>query len=150
MLEFAAAAAASEVDENEDIVEVNLFGLNVEARRLTTAQTALISAARAQGGGEQVNAIFGAIQDMFGTEALAHVKRLIHDRRIDLGDLLGGGTELNPDHGVVDAVIAAFSAGRPTRPSTASSSSRATAGPRSTGRSPGKGSTRSASPSTRS
>jgi hypothetical protein len=150
MLEFAAAAAASEVADDEDIVEVDLFGMEVVARRLTTAQMALLSAARSAGGGEQVNAIFGSIEDMFGKDALVHVKRLIHERRIDMGDLLGGGTDLNPDRGVIDAVIQEFSAGRPTQPSTASSSSRGRGGPKSTGRSPGRGSTRSDSPSTRS
>jgi hypothetical protein len=148
MLEFAAAAAASEVEEDEDVVEVNLFGMPVTARRLTTAQSALLTAARTQGGAAQAASIFGAIEDMFGTAALDHVKRLIHERRIDMYDLLGGGTALNPDHGVIDAVTTAFAAGRPTQPSTASSSSRARGGQKSTGRSPGKGSTRSTSPST--
>jgi len=145
MLEFAAAAEASEADKKDDGgLVVGLFGMEVVAEPLTTAQMALLTYARQQGGGAQVAAIFDAIQDIFGSEALAHVKRLIHQRRIDMGDLLGG-TDQNPDGGVIDRVIEAFSDGRPTPPSTASSRSRAAGGRKSTGRSPGKGSTLSTS-----
>jgi hypothetical protein len=147
MLEFAAAAAASEIPEDEDVLEVNLFGLEVVARRLTPGQSALMFAARARGGGAAMDGVFQGIADMFGEPARKHVEKLIHDRRIDLADLLGGGTDLNPDHGVIDAVMEYFSDGHPTPSSTASSPSRARGGARSTGRSPGKGSTRSASPS---
>lgn len=147
MIEFAASAAASEIPEDEDVLEVNLFGMPVVARRLTGAQSALMLAARARGGAHAMNGIFQGISDMFGEDARMHVERLIHERRIDLEDLLGGGTELNPDHGVIDAVTEYFADGHPTQSSTASSRSQGRGGARSTGRSPGKGSTRGGSPS---
>lgn len=146
MLEFAAAAEASQADDDEDVIEVNLFGMEVEARRLTVAQSALLTEARVRGGGAQVPAIFDAIGDMFGAEALRHVRTLIHERRIDMGDLLGGSDQ-NPEGGVIDKIMEAFADERPTQRSTASSSSRGNGGPRSTGRSPGRGSTRSTSDS---
>ena len=84
-------------------------------------------------------------QSIMGLPARKHLERLIWERRIDFGDIMGG-TEQNPE-GLISSIIAEF-AGRPTEPSTDSSPSQAPGGRKSTGRAPGKGSTRSTSPST--
>lgn len=146
MIEFkvAAEADAAKIGENEDVVEVPIDGVVYEARRPTAGQVGLLTVGVSDG-----STYFAAVLDMvtilIGTEGRDHIKRLIRDRRIELADLFGGTPE-NPD-GLVGAIISEF-AGRPTVPSTASSASRSTGGRRSTGRSPGKGSTQSPSPST--
>ena len=138
---------ASEATEDEDVVEVPIEGIVYKARRPSVAQGALMAYAQAAQAGDALAVVFKLIKALMGEEALEHIERLVWDRRIDFGDLLGGGTEMNPEIGLVDGIFAEFSE-RPTQPSTASSSTRATGGRRSTGRSPGKGSTHSPSPST--
>jgi hypothetical protein len=61
-------------------------------------------------------------------------------------DLLVGGDDAN-ERGIIDWIVAQVSDGRPTQPSPDSSPSPAPAGRKSTGRSPGKGSIPSVSPS---
>lgn len=149
-LAFKVAAEAADISEDEDVVEVPIDDMVYVARRPTTAQGMLLGAALSHGGEERNTIIFDLISALMGPEALAHVKKLILARRIDFDDLLGGGSDENPDGGLIDMIFAEFAASddRPTQPSAASSSSRAAGGRKSTGRSPGKGSTRTTSRST--
>lgn len=143
-LEFhvAAKAEAAKPGTDEDVVEVPIDGVTYIARRPTTAQVALLNASP---DATYAEAVMKMVQALLGEDGLKHIQRLIWDRRIEFGDLMGG-TKSNPK-GLVSAIIAEF-AGRPTEPSTDSSPSRETGGRKSTGRAPGKGSTRSSSPST--
>lgn len=145
MLEFKVAAEAAEAGEDEDVLEVPIAGTVYLARRPTVAQAALLNSTLAGNGTDRLGAIFKLIEGLLGEEALEVIKELVWQRRIDFGDLLGGSDE-NP-MGLIDMIFEGFSE-RPTQPSDDSSPSRAPGGRRSTGRSPGKGSTRSASPST--
>lgn len=147
MIEFKTAANKAETPEDEDYVEVPIDGEVYHARTPSAGQMALFAAAFADDLPGQAQAIFDMLEAMMGEEATRHIKQLLKDRSIDMGDLYGGGTELNPDAGLIDSIMEEL-AGRPTQPSTASSRSQASGGRKSTGRSPGKGSTRSGSPST--
>lgn len=148
MIEFkvAALADAQKVGDDEEVLEVPIEDKVYTARRPTSAQTGLLSVAIASGGnGAYTKALIDMVEIMLGAEGRAHIVRLLANRQIDLDDLLGG-TEQNPK-GLISEILEQFS-GRPTEPSTDSASSQPTGGRRSTGRSPGKGSTRSSSPST--
>lgn len=144
MLEFNIAAEASTVNEDEDYVEVPIGGKVFRAYRPTVAQGALLVAARGAG---NLGMVFKLIRSLLGEEATDIIEEAIWARRLDFDDLVGGGTKLNPEHGLVDGIFAEFGE-RPTQPSTVSSPSRAVGGRKSTGRSPGKGSIPSDSPST--
>jgi hypothetical protein len=146
-INFNVAAEAHEAAKDEQVVEVPIDGTVYLARRPTTAQAALLSMAMATtDGAARLASVFRLIEGLLGEEALGAVQNLVWARRIDFGDLIGGSEE-NPDGGLVDQIFAEFSK-FPTEPSTDSSSSRTAGGRRSTGRSPGKGSIRSTSPST--
>jgi hypothetical protein len=147
MLEFAAAATAHEAGEDEDVVEVGLAGRTLIARRPTTAQSVLFSSMQMDGdGGKRASGMFTMLDILFNPSDRAYIKNLILERKLDFDDLIGG-SEQNPDGGIIDSILAEFGA-RPTQPSTDSSPSRAAGGRKSTGRAPGKGSTRSTSRST--
>lgn len=145
MVSFSVAAKRAEPGEEEGVVSVPIDGVDYVARRPTTGQVALLTVAQRRGDsfGE---AVMNMITAMLGTEARVHIERLIWERRISFEDLMSG-TDENPT-GLIPAIIEEFSGERPTPPSTDSSSSQTTGGRKSTGRSPGKGSTRSSSPST--
>ena len=145
-ISFTVAAKAREAKEDEDIVEVPIEDKVYIARRPSVAQSALLANAFSGTGIERLSSVFDIIEALMGSEALDHIKRLIWARRIDLDDLIGG-SEGNPDGGLVDQVMAEF-ADRPTEPSTDSSEQPSDSGRRSRGRAPGKGSTLSASDST--
>lgn len=146
MIEFNVAAEAEEVAEDEDVVEVPIGAKVFQARRPTVAQIALLNGALGAKGRQRLEAAYVFIEALMGPDARTEVESLVLDRRIDFGDLIGG-SDRNPDGGLIDMILSEFS-GRPTEPSTASSQSRSSGGRKSTGRSPGKGSTRSSSPST--
>lgn len=142
-----AAEADIKAQANEDdVVEVPIEDEVYYARRPTVAQIALLNAATSSDGAERLTMAFDLVEMMMGSEALAHVKRLVKARAIDYGDLIGG-SEKNPDGGLIDMVFEEF-AGRPTEPSTDSPRSPRAGGRKSTRRSPGPGSTHSAGPST--
>lgn len=144
MIEFnvAAKAAAAEIGENEDTINVPIDGVTYVARRPTAAQAAMLYVSS---DATYAEVVMRFVESMLGIKARKHLERLIWERRIEFDDIMGG-TELNPK-GLVSAILAEF-AGRPTEPSTDSSPSQVPGGRKSTGRSPGKGSTHSTSPST--
>ena len=136
-IEFFAAAKTAEIGEDEHVIDIVIEGETYTARRPTTAQLALVVAT----GGKDLSIIFRVLGSILPDEALVVIENMVWDRRIDLPDLFGG-SEQNPE-GLIGQIVAAFREGNPTQPSTGSSKSRPSGGQRSTGRSPGKGSTRS-------
>lgn len=152
MIEFNVAAKAAEMDGDEAVVEVPIDGVVYYARRPTVAQIALLNTTMVGDGTDvRLGAAFDLLESMLGPAARHHLERLAWNRLIDFDDLVGGSEE-NPEGGLIDQIFEEFQnkdlVERPTQPSAASSSSQASGGRKSTGRSPGKGSTRSPSPST--
>lgn len=146
-IQFAVAAKEAEVPADEDVVEVPIDGVTYYARRLTVGQSAALTVAMNGDGTNRAEATFNLIEGMLGHDALVHIQRLIWERRLDFDDLIGGGSDKNPDGGLIDLIIAEFTS-RPTQPSTDSSPTPVNGGRKSGRRSPGKGSIRSDSPST--
>jgi hypothetical protein len=145
-ISFAIAAEAAEPAAEEKVVEVPIGDRVFYARRPTVAQAALLNKSLAAPIlADRIVAVFRLIEGLLGEDARDLIEELLWSRRIDLDDLVGG-SEQNPEGGLVDQIFSEFSA-FPTVPSTGSSASRRSGGQRSTGRSPGKGSTRSPSPS---
>lgn len=90
-------------------------------------------------------AIHGILKNNLVGDGYARIVPMIEDGRVSLGLLFGG--DENNRRGIIDTAMAQAS-GRPTKPSSGSTGSPKGGGKRSTGRSPGKGSTLSSSPST--
>lgn len=146
MKEFKAAARAAE-SEDEPILEFSIGDQEFRSQLPSTARTAMFVAAMTDESstGEAIAAIFSFLKDMLLDDGYRRLRKLISTNVIDMGTLTGGGDD--NDEGIVDWIISQASESRPTPPSAASSSSQGTGGRRSTGRSPGKGSTLSPSPS---
>ena len=146
MKEFKAAARAAE-DTEEKILEFSIGDQEFRSKLPSTARTAMFIASMTDetGTGETIAAIFSFLKDMLLDDGYRRIRKLISDDVIDMGTLTGGGDD--NDEGIVDWIITQGAEQRPTPPSAASSSSQVTGGRRSTGRSPGKGSLLSTSPS---
>lgn len=144
-------AAKDAAGEDEEVLEIPFGERTLLAKRPTAGQIALFYDRAAsdpttdEPDNGPVGAVFNFLRGVLAEGDVPYLKKLISDGSIDF-DLLLGGDDKN-DRGLVDAIMEEW-AGRPTGPSSDSSPSREATGRRSTGRSPGKGSTRSASPST--
>lgn len=145
MKEFKAAAKAADSPEDE-ILEFAIGDQEFRSKIPSTARVAMFIAALGEDAttAESVGAIFNLLRDVLLDDGYRRLRKLISDDVVDLSLLTGGGDE-NED-GIVDWIIGQAS-DRPTPASSVSSSSPASAGKKSTGRSPGKGSTLSISPS---
>jgi len=146
-IEFRVAAAAERGEE--DVVEVDMGGELgvVEARRITSAQAEILASRIRQ---YPTLGALDMIEAFMGSDVREYLYDLLMKGAIDRNDLIGGWGENDEgrnEQGLLDQLIAQFT-GRPTAPSTGSSRSQSTGGRRSTARTPGKGSTRSSSPST--
>ena len=144
MKEFKAAAARAE-DEEEKILEFAIGDQEFRSKLPSTARTAMFIASMTDetGTGDSIAAIFSFLKDMLLDDGYRRLRKMISDDVIDMGTLTGGGDD--NDEGIVDWIISMSADQRPTPPSADSSSLPETGGRRSTGRSPGKGSTRSPS-----
>lgn len=108
--------------------------------RPSPSQNIVIIAALASGGAEPLRAIFAYLDNILEGDGGRRIRKLV-ERKVITFDLLYGGDDLN-EEGIVDRIMALASA-NPTEDAIDSSSSQTDTGRRSTGRSPGKGSTRS-------
>lgn len=106
----------------------------------TSSQSIVVVAALAEGGAQPLRAIFAYLDNILEGDGGRRIRKLVERKVIEF-DLLYGGDELN-EEGIVDRIMALASA-NPTDAPAASSSSEPDTGKRSTGRSPGRGSTRS-------
>lgn len=141
------AAAKTQEDPEEKILEFAIGDQEFRSKLPSTARVAMFVASMADEAtiAESTAAIFSFLKDLLLDDGYRRLRKLISDDVIDMGTLTGGGEE--DDEGIIDWIISQAADERPTRPSADSSSSQATGGRRSTGRSPGKGSTLSPSPS---
>jgi hypothetical protein len=144
MMEFQIASEQAVKDEEQPDGELEVFEFSLGKHKF---------AARRPTPGE-INVLFSTRGDVEGTVGTWRFLRKVlqgtgYRRLVSLVEsgavpvpLLFGGDELNPGGGIVDTIIAEF-AGRPPGSSGDSSESPKDAGPRSTGRAPGRGSTSS-------
>lgn len=152
MLEFDVASQA-QVDEEggeEKLVEFSVAGLKFWAKRPTPGQTNILLSSRRRDATGVIWRIFENILVANEPETPIEqrhgeyddLRQLVFDGAVPVA-LLFGGDELN-GRGILDSIIREF-AGYPTQPSEDSSPSPSSGGKKSTGRSPGKGSTASTS-----
>lgn len=150
MQEFKVAAKRATSDE-EEVLEIPFGERTLLARRPTVGQLALFydRAAMNPTSDEPDNgpvaAVFGFLRGMLGEGDVPYLRGLLSSGAIEFSTLFGGNDD--NEQGLVDAILAEW-AGRPTVPSSDSAPSPEKTGRPSTGRTPGKGSTRSNSRST--
>lgn len=142
MYEFQIAAedAARDPDDAEELFEFTLAGQEFQARIPDVGQISILLSARSTA--RRIMAVHRLLQKLVLDDGYERLNDLLMDGKIEFGTLFGGDT-LN-ERGVLDVMIQE-AVGRPTQPSSDSGRSQSSAGRKSTGRSPGKGSTRSAS-----
>lgn len=150
MQEFKVAAKRA-TKEEEEVLEIPFGERTLTAKRPTSGQIALFYSRIAseatidEPDNGPVAAVFGLLGGILGEGDLPYLKKLLGGGAIEFSTLFGGDDD--NEMGLADAIIKEWS-GRPTEPSTPSGSSPESTGRRSTGRAPGKGSTRSTSRST--
>lgn len=150
MQEFQFAAAKAE-DPNQDLViEIPFPTRTLIARPPTPAETSMFNL-RSNGLAPErdpfngfIPGLFKLLDDILAEGDVEYLKQLIAEGKITIGTLFGGD-EKNAK-GLVNVILAEAS-GRPTQPSSDSSPSPDSSGPRSTGRAPSKKAS-STSPST--
>ena len=146
MKEFHVAAQDAVDDEQgeEKVLEFSVAGEDFIASVPTTGQIALVAGTSGGTETEQLSAVFGFLRGVLQGDGFIRLRRLIESGRVPF-EVVFGGDENNAS-GIVEWLVqAGLGDERPTQRSGGSSSSRSTTGPRSTGRAPGKGSTRSPS-----
>ena len=148
-IEFTAAAKRHEEAQGEspEVFEFSVGGEEFVADMISPGQATYIGTTFST---QSTTAVLGAVLELF--DLLLHGDGGRRLRRLVLADvvkpeLLLWGDELN-SNGILGSMLELAAAGRPTPPSSGSSGSQGTGGRRSTGRSPGKGSTSSTSGST--
>lgn len=146
MKEFRAAAKHAAGEQEElDLPPIVLPDGTVENFTIsipTTGQISLVAASMDAGGVEMLGAVYNFLRGLMTTEDYRRFRGLVADGTIPF-ELVIGGDELNED-GIIDWIIE-NSTDRPTKAPTDFLPSQKTGGQRSTGRSPGRGSTRSTS-----
>lgn len=143
MISFNIAAEAAPQVVSDKTVTAVINGVEYEARPFSAGQLAMLNVDIASGSmSQQTNGLLHFIEIVLGEEVRDIIADALRVGTIDMEDVLGG-SEQNPD-GLIGAIVSEFS-GRPTKPSSGSSSKPQPGGRRSTGRAPGKGSTRSSS-----
>jgi hypothetical protein len=145
MKEFYAAAQAT-VDEEqgeEKVLEFSLAGQEFVARIPTTGQVALVAGSGGRSQSDMIGAVFGFFRGVLLDDGWRRLHALLEDGTVPFEVLFGGDD--NNATGVVEWISTAAGGERPTQPSRDSSPSPDGTGRKSTGRSPGKGSTRSTS-----
>lgn len=126
-------------DEDDDVVEVDIDGEVYPARIPSVDELAMVMIdIQGENMGDRIAGVWSFIAACFDEDDEERIKARIRSRRdgLTLAFML---TDVMP------GMMEAFSGNFPTQPSTGSSGSPASSGRRSTGRSPGKGSTRSTS-----
>lgn len=146
-----AAKRAEKKDDEVEVIEIPFGERTLIATLPTPGQAALFYSRLVAENNEEetdngvINAVFGLLRGVLAEGDVPYLKGLLADSLITFGTLFGGDED--NEKGLVDAILAE-AAGRPTSPSSDSSPSPKSTGRPSTGRSPGKGSTRSTSRST--
>lgn len=127
----------AESPEEYDL-EFSIGEYEFKAKRPTPAQISLLFGTSTLGGTASLGATYRFLRGVLDRNSYNQLLTLIEAGVIDNGTLIGGD-ETN-EKGLIDNLIEQV-AERPTNPPTGSSSSSQPGGKKSTGRSPGKGST---------
>lgn len=139
MKEFQLAAERDQKIQDEgEILEFTLGDEVFQSKYPTPSQSSLVIGAFGLSEAEAVQSVYRFLKRVLLGDGFRRLKRMVDEEVIDFGMLFGGNAE--NESGIVDWIIEE-AASRPTQPSTASSSSQPSGGRRSTGRSPGLGST---------
>lgn len=147
MKEFTVAAqdAVDETTEDEKVLEFRLAGQEFVASLPTTGQIALVVATAGRSETQQLGAVFGFLRGVLQGDGYRRLEELVESGVVPF-EVIFGGNDDNPDGGIVEYIVQSGAGGeRPTQRSTASARSQKPGGPRSTGRSQGKGSIPSSS-----
>lgn len=142
-----AAKRAAEADSGEDYLEFTLADQEFKATLPTPGQAAYLGVVFTSGSMAEVLA--GALDMLDGLlegDGGRRIRKLLLMGALTPELLLWG--DENNEKGILGTLIELAAAGRPTTPPSDSSPSQANGGRKSTGRSPGKGSTLTDSPST--
>lgn len=129
---------SEETPPAEELIEFTIGEHEFTARRPTEGQVLVFVATGGLGGTQSLTAAFRFLRGVLDNGSYALLLSLVESGEIDSG-LLIGGDDVN-EEGIVEKLIEQASA-RPTGARSDSSSSSKTGGKKSTGRSPGKGST---------
>lgn len=145
MKTFMAAAARSVKEQTEEDgpqepwLEFGLLGQTFTITdKPTMGQGAAVLGAMASGSAESVRGVLTFLDNVLDDTGGLRIRRMLERGQIEF-ELLWGGDDQN-EEGIVDYIIGEASEG-PTQGATDSSPSQPTTGKKSTGRSPGKGST---------
>ncbi|QJD53256.1 tail assembly chaperone [Microbacterium phage Tempo] len=141
MREFQLAAERDQQEKElgeETVLEFALGEEKFRAKLATPGQSSLVIGAFGQNETQAIQAVYKFLRRILLDDGYRRLTRMVEEDKVSFGVLFGGDD--NNDGGIVDWIIEE-SASRPTRPSTESSSSPTTGGRKSTGRSPGRGST---------
>ncbi|UDL15407.1 tail assembly chaperone [Microbacterium phage Pepe25] len=141
MREFQLAAEHDQEEQElgEDrILEFTLGKQKFRAKLATPGQSSVVIGAFGQNETQAIQAVYRFLRRVMLDDGYKRLQTMVENEEVSFGILFGGDD--NNDGGIVDWIIEE-SASRPTRPSTESSSSPTTGGRKSTGRSPGRGST---------
>jgi len=137
------AQVEREGSEDEEKVEeypltLHLGPYELKYKLPTPAQVSLLIGTSQLGGSASLGATYRFLRGTFDKWSYNLLLTLVEDGKVTQDMIIGGESE--DEGGIVDELIKEASE-RPTEPPTASSSSSQAGGKRSTGRSPGKGST---------
>jgi hypothetical protein len=139
--------AAQKVEEDEDdkrVLEFSIGGEEFVADVPSTTQIVLLATGSEQGTARALlSAVLEFMEGILQGDGYKRFRKLMV-KGVITHDLLIGGDGDN-EKGIIDWIIEQVSAGRPPKRSSDSSPSPETAGKRSTGRAPGKGSIQSGS-----
>lgn len=133
-------AAVEQELSDDDVLEFSVGGQTFRAMRPNPGQSTLVLASFNMGPQRAITAIYRFLEGILLDDGYDRITEMIGDGTITF-DLLFGGDDKN-DQGIIEWIIEEVGA-RPTQPLSGSSASSNSSGKRSTGRSPGKGSTRS-------
>jgi hypothetical protein len=147
-MEFKTAVEKADAEakgEAPEPFEFTLAGQEFVAALPSATQLSMLAIAIGDGGKAALETALNVFDGLLEGNGGARLRKLIANGTVK-PSLLFWGDELN-DQGIIGALVAQVT-GRPTTPSSDSSATPKTSGRRSTGRAPGKGSTRSTSPET--
>lgn len=132
--------AAEQETEVEEILEFSVAGEEFKVKLPSASQATLVIANMSRGASSAIAGVYRFLERALLDDGYERLTNLISEGELPF-EVLFGGDELN-EIGIVEWIVQEAAA-RPTKPLSGSQRSSKSSGKRSTGRSPGKGSTHS-------